>query len=209
MKYLEFKILVKDLPVFATPQVSRLAKDKQVFKNQISIWKKQGLIIPLKKGLYILNQHDRKINPSREFIANQLVFPSYISLESALSFYGLIPEKVFQVTSITSKKTIVFENPFGRFMYRNLNERLFFGFTSLRDENYLQILVAEREKALLDFLYLNLSKINSGDPSFLEESYRFENLNELDSSLLLNYSKQFHSKKLTTVVELLIKNRKN
>ncbi|MFQ6114408.1 MAG: hypothetical protein ACE5NG_10040 [bacterium] len=104
MKYLDFKNQIKDLPVFSVAPLTLMARDNQAFKNQISKWKKQGLIIPLKKGLYVLNEHDRKINPSREFIANQLVFPFYISLEYALSFYGIIPEKAYQVTSVTSKK---------------------------------------------------------------------------------------------------------
>jgi len=207
MKFAEFKKLVKDIPVFSVPQLSPLAKDKQTFRNQISQWKKQGLIIPLKKGLYILNEHDRKLNLSREYIANQLVFPSYVSLEYALSFYGFIPERAFQVTSITSKKTTEFVNAYGTFFYRNLKTELFFGYTNLRDENGMQILLAEKEKAFLDLLYLNLSQINPDHPNFLEESYRFENLDELDKSRLLNYSEKFQSKKLIRLIQTLIHQR--
>lgn len=207
MKFTEFKKLVKDIPVFSVPQLSLLAKHKQTFRNQISQWKKQGLIIPLKKGLYILNEHDRKISLSREFIANQLVFPSYVSLEYALSFYGFIPEKAFQVTSITSKKTAEFVNSYGTFVYRNLKIRLFFGYTNLQDENGMQILMAEKEKALLDFLYLNLSQINPDNLDFLEESYRFENLKELNQSRLLNYSEKFQSKKLIQLIQTFCNQR--
>ena len=207
MKFTEFKKLVKDIPAFSVPQLSPLAKDKQTFRNQISQWKKQGLIIPLKKGLYILNEHDRKLNLSREYIANQLVFPSYVSLEYALSFYGFIPERVFQVTSITSKKTTEFVNSYGTFVYRNLKTELFFGYTNLQDENGMQILMAEKEKAFLDFLYLNLSQINPDYPNILEESYRFENLDELNKSLLLKYSEKFQSKKLIRFIQALINQR--
>lgn len=207
MKFTEFKKLVRDIPAFSVPQLSPLAKDKQAFRNQISQWKKQGLIIPLKKGLYILNEHDRKLNLSREYIANQLVFPSYVSLENALSFYGFIPERVFQVTSITSKKTTEFVNSFGTFIYRNLKAELFFGYTNLQDENGMQILMAEKEKAFLDFLYLNLSQINPDYPNILKESYRFENLDELNKSLLLKYSEKFQSKKLIRFIQTLINQR--
>ena len=192
MKFAEFKKLVKDIPAFSVPQLSPLVKDRQTFRNQISQWKKQGLIIPLKKGLYVLNESDRKIELSREYIANQLVFPSYVSLEYALSFYGFIPERVFQVTSITSKKTTEFVNSYGTFVYRNLKNELFFGYLNLQDENGMQILMAEKEKALLDFLYLNLSSINPDNPDFLEESYRFENWDEINKSKLLNYSEKFY-----------------
>ena len=201
MKYIEFKKLVRDIPVFSTPQLSLLTKEKQVFRNQISRWKRQGLIIPLKKGLYVLNELDRKINLSREFIANQLVFPSYLSLEYALFFYGFIPERVFQVTSVTSKKTTEFVNSWGTFIYRNLKSELFFGYTNLQDENGLQMLMAEKEKAFLDLLYLNLSQIESNNLDFLEESYRFENLDELNKSVLLNYAERFHSKKLSRLIQ--------
>lgn len=207
MKYSEFKNLVKEIPAFSVSQFSTLAKDKQAFRNQISQWKKQGLIIPLKKGLYILNENDRKINLSREYIANQLVFPSYVSLEYALSYYSFIPERAFQVTSITSKKTSEFVNSFGTFIYRNLKTELFFGYANLQDENGMQILMAEKEKALLDFLYLNLSQIDPNNPNFLEESYRFENLDELDKSLLLKYSDKFQSKKLTQLIQTLTSQR--
>lgn len=91
------------------------------------------------------------MTPSREFIANQLVFPSYISLEYALSYHNLIPERVYQVTSITSKKTTEFENAFGVFTYHNLKPGLFFGYRGTEDENGLQVLIAEKEKALLDY----------------------------------------------------------
>jgi len=207
MKFAEFKNLVKNIPAFSVPQLSSLAKDKQTFRNQISQWKKQGLIIPLKKGLYVLNEHDRKINLSREYIANQLVFPSYVSLEYALSFYGFIPERAFQVTSITSKKTTEFVNVYGTFIYRNLKNELFFGYLNLQDENGMQILMAEKEKAFLDFLYLNQSQINPEDSDFLEESYRFENLDVLNQSRLLNYSKKFQSKKLTRLIQTFINQR--
>ena len=201
MKYLDFKNQVKDLPLFSTTQLALLAKDRQVFKNQISQWKKRKLIIPLKKGLYVLNEDDRKILPSREFIANQLVFPSYVSLEYALSFYGIIPEKTYQVTSVTSKKTTEFVNPFGTFTYRNLKVSLFFGFFTLEDENDMQFLIAEKEKALLDFLHLNSVRIDLENPDILTESYRMENLDELDKTKLLKYTERFQSKKLSQFIQ--------
>jgi len=209
MKFAEFKNMVKDLPLFSSPQIVANSGTRAVLKTQISLWKKQELILPLKKGLYVLNENDRRITPSREFIANQLVFPSYISLEYALSFYTIIPERVFQVTSVTSKKTMIFENSFGVFSYRSIRDDLFFGFVSLEDENGMQFLIAEKEKALLDFLYFNLSRITPSDLSFLEKSYRMENLDELDNNLMLDYIERFSSKKLSQIIKNLIKTRIN
>ena len=69
----------------------------------------------------------------------------------------------------------------------------------------MQFLIAEKEKALLDFLYFNLSNIKTYDPSFLKESYRMENLNELDNDLMLNYTERFRSKKLSQIIKNLVK----
>lgn len=206
MKYQNFKNNVQDWPVISIAHLLAMVKDKPTCKNQISYWKKQGFIVPLKKGLYVLNARDRRINPSREYIANQLVFPSYISLEYALSFYGLIPEKAYQVTCITAKKTAEFTNIFGTFSYRNLKNELIFGFEALKDENNMQILMAEKEKAVLDFLYLNLSDLQAPDPDLLSASYRIETREDLDNDRMFAYCERFHSKKLTKWVDKLFKN---
>ncbi|MFQ5771935.1 MAG: hypothetical protein ACE5HX_15475, partial [bacterium] len=101
------------------------------------------------------------------------------------------------------KKTTEFENAFGRFKYRNLRHQVFFGFIALKDENDMQILMAEKEKALLDFLYLNLSRVNTHDRDFFEESYRMENLEQFDKNQILNYVERFESKKLSLLIRNL------
>lgn len=204
MRFNNFKNQIKDFPVFSSAQFVAQADNKQLLRNQISMWKKQDLIIPLKKGLYVLNEHDRRITPSREFIANQLVFPSYISIEYALGFYNIIPERAFQVTSVTSKKTMRFENVFGTFTFRSIRNDLFFGFIPLKDENEMSFMIAEKEKAFLDFLYFNLSNIDVNDRTVLQESYRMENLDELNRYLILDYAERFRSKKLSRLVNNLI-----
>ncbi len=70
-------------------------------RNQLTRWGKNGLIIQLKRGVYMLNKNDQKLHPSRFYLANQLLWPSYVSLESALGYYGLIPEAVADVVTPT------------------------------------------------------------------------------------------------------------
>ncbi|MDZ7648829.1 MAG: hypothetical protein U5K54_17570 [Cytophagales bacterium] len=87
-------------------------------------------------------------------IANRICSHSYISFESALSYYGFIPEGVLTVHSATSLKTKVYSTPLGYFNYRNLKPSLMFGIRMIKAGNQ-QVRLAEPEKALLDYLYLN------------------------------------------------------
>ena len=88
------------------------------------------------------------------YTANRIYRDSYISLWSALSFYGLIPEGVYQTYSVSTHKTKSFETPIGELIYKHIKPALFFGYRIERWDNK-PILIAEPEKAILDTLYLN------------------------------------------------------
>ncbi|MBN1561798.1 hypothetical protein JW998_16225 [candidate division KSB1 bacterium] len=195
MKYADFKKRVADAVTFSPLDFLPHDQDRDLLKLQVSQWKKNGLLVPLKKNLYVLHKDDRKITPSRIYIANQLVFPSYVSLETALSFYGMIPERVYAVTSVTSKKTNQYTNSFGTFTYKSLQPFRYFGYELLRDENGMAVFIANKEKALLDFLYFNVPVKDIKNAGFIE-SFRLENLEELDHGKLVHYVKLFRSKKL-------------
>ena len=106
MRCEEFKKKFNNLPFVVERDILLGKEARQVFRNQLNRWKKRGLVVKLKRGVYMFNRDERKLNPGDFFIANQLCAPSYISLESALSFYGLIPERVADTTSVTTKKTL-------------------------------------------------------------------------------------------------------
>src|SRR4030066_75751 len=89
MNYLEFKNKVRAFPVISSSQIFNL-----ITKRQLSRWQEKGFLVKLRRGLYLLNENDRKIHPSKVFLANSLYFPSYVSTEYALGYYDLIPEKV-------------------------------------------------------------------------------------------------------------------
>ncbi len=203
MKYITFKNTFKAFPLIASSQLYSIVKNRATFKVQLNQWLNKGLIIKLRKGLYLLNENDRKINPSRIFLANALYSPSYVSTEYALGFYDLIPEKVEDVTSVTTKNVKRFKNPFGTFVYQHLKTSLFFGFKEILDENHLPVHIAEPEKAMLDFIYLNLAGFKNQDQDVFAQSYRLQNLDILKKTKLLAFAKRYNQAVLTVAHNLL------
>ncbi|MFH1868331.1 MAG: hypothetical protein ABH843_05110 [Candidatus Omnitrophota bacterium] len=199
MDYLEFRNSAQGFPLVISRDIMLREKNKQAIRNQLERWSFRKLLIKLKRGVFILNQNDRKINPSRAYIANQLYAPSYVSLEYALNYYDLIPERVSDLTSITTKKTMRFVNDLGTFIYQHINPKAFRGFKALKDEAGLNFLIAEPEKALVDFFYLNLSRFQGDYSGIFEESYRLQNTEALKTKRLMEFAGLFGSKKLTRV----------
>jgi predicted transcriptional regulator of viral defense system len=204
MKYLEFKNTVGQFPLISSTHIANINKKPQILKIQLRGWQKKGLIIKLRRGLYILNKNDRKIEPSRIFLANALYSPSYVSTTYAFGYYDLIPEKVEDVTSITTKKTAKFTNSFGTFVYQHLKTDLSFGFTEIEDENGFPVLIAEPEKAMLDFIYLNLRDFKGKRKDVFSLSYRFQNLDILKKKKLLDFAKRYENKGVFDVVKNLL-----
>jgi predicted transcriptional regulator of viral defense system len=125
-------------------------------KRMLHRWKKKGWIYALKRGLYELTYPKDFIIPDMH-IANRLYNPSYISLETALSYYSIIPEISMAVTSITTKPTRRFKNKHGLFIYRTVKSDAFSGYYIEKQDNF-DIIIAEPEKALVDFLYFRTYK---------------------------------------------------
>ena len=201
MNYAEFKSQLQTMPLLVSQDLLSMAKDKQVLRNQLNRWHKKGLIIKLKRGVYQLNETDRKVNPSLAFIANQLYGPSYVSLEYALQVYDLIPEAVWTVTSVTTKKTMKIKNKRGSFNYRHVKPQAFRGFKSVKDSAGLTYFIAEPAKAVIDFLYLRLDEISDSDKEVFEESFRFQNLESVKAARLRKLATLFDNKKLMRVVK--------
>ena len=137
---------------------------------------KKREIIRIKKGLYIPGELYRKDPVCRETLSNLIYGPSYISLQYALSFYGLIPEKTETVTAVTNKRNKVFDTPVGRFSYRYIHPDLYSEGIELASLNEMHnILIASREKAVTDILYFSDKIKNVKElKEFLFENMRFE-----------------------------------
>ena len=201
MRFDEFLDIYKDKPFIDSSTFPGYLKNQEVLRTQVSNWQKKQYLIKLKKGLYVFGKKYRKTDINNEFIANFLVNPSYISLEYALNFYNLIPERVFTVTSITTKKTQNYNNNFGFFSYRSIKKELFSGYEFIKIQNY-NILIALKEKALIDYFYFNKNKFDKSFESFNE--MRFQNLVTLNMGKLKEFSKKF-PKNVQKIVNLFIK----
>lgn len=145
-------------------------------REKISNWLKSGELIRVKKGLYVFGSDVARSPYSKELLANLIYGPSAISLQYALSYYGLIPERVSVVTSITPKRRKVFDSPVGRFTYQYLETKKYaMGITSVAIDREQKILMASLEKALCDHLHLNDKKIKFSQLSDVE-AYLFSDL---------------------------------
>jgi predicted transcriptional regulator of viral defense system len=204
MNYRLFKNKLNKFPIINSSLLRSISDNNQVMKNQVSRWSKQGLLIKLRRGLYVLNESDRSIEPSRLFLANELYPPAYISLEYALAYYDLIPEKVVDITAITPRKTMVFKNSFGIFRYHHLKTSVFRGFVTLRDAHGRSFFMATPEKAIIDFMYLNLPRFQRKDTHIFGESYRFQNTRQLRRPMIKKYAAAFNNNKLIAVVTMFL-----
>jgi hypothetical protein len=199
MKYQELKKSI-DKPYFTNLDI--LLKGLNIYAYQLSTWKKKNYIGRLKSGIYFFVDEKEKITPQEvSFLIYQ---PSYLSMESMLGCYGLIPEIVYGQTAITTKATRKFSNDFGNFTYRHINPKLFFGYTPV-ETPFGKYLIAEPEKALLDYFYFNLGRINDQkDIDELringEELCRIMDRKKIDA-----YLKEFNIEKLSSTINILFK----
>ena len=146
--------------------------------KKIHDMKKAGIIIGVKKGLYVLSPPYAREPVVKETLANLIYGPSYISLEDALSYLGLIPERVETVTSVTSSRDKEFQTPLGRFTYRYLNPTKYaLEINLVWIDKQHPVLMATAEKALADYVVLNKIR-NLATPKdariFLEEDLRID-----------------------------------
>ena len=196
MKYIDFINTINE-PVFSL-QLLRLM-NINVYPYQLTMWSNKGYIAKLKNGIYVVLDKKNKIK--KEHIAYRLYEPSYISLEWALSLYGLIPEMVFNVTSVTTKTTRTYNNKLGLFIYRHIKKTLFIGYKKIDSEDQ-PYLIATPEKALIDYIYLNSSKINN--ESELEElRLNMPEIKKLDYKKIKEYGDLTGSSKVNKIIKMI------
>ena len=175
--------------------------------NKISSLEKRGDLIRLKQGLYVVHPDVSQKSLSLFLIGNHLYGPSYISLQSALRHYGLIPEQVFTICSMTTKPTQIFRNSMARFEYVHTDETVFpIGLREETTASGASILMASPEKALCD-LIADISNLNLRYRKeilvWLEEDLRFDmdEFFHFDTGILREYAKV--GKKKTMINQLI------
>lgn len=187
---------------FVTPQLLRLRYGR-FDPNVFTRWQRQGKVEKIRNGLYLDTRFEIRGDADRFMIANRLYAPSYVSLWSAFRYYNFIPEEVFMVTSITSRKSTEFSFHRTVFNYRTVRPELFFGCAVVPwREGYYRI--ATPEKAILDLAYL---EPRFSDAGWLEELRmdEFELAELLNTERLLRYTERYASPTLTERIQLFLK----
>jgi predicted transcriptional regulator of viral defense system len=188
------------LKVFSIKDLKLL--DDKFEKAKLSSWIKKWYLKSIKKWFYLY--WNVEINENLLFfISNKIYSPSYVSLETALNHYWIIPEYTFVITAVTSNKTTNFNAEVWNFSYKKIKPELFWGYNIINFWDY-KVLIWELEKVILDYFYLNSRIKNLDDLEGLRWN-KEELKKKLDLRKLEKYLKIYASKVLTKKVELLIK----
>lgn len=180
MKLEDLLKVVQDEPLFESSLLLAGDQDPGDLYRQVSRWVGAGKLIQLRRGLYALAPSLARNRPHPFLIANELERGTYVSLQSALSFHGMIPESVPTTTSVGAVRPGVFDTAFGRFQFHHLRKDLCRGYRRLEVATGQFARIALPEKALVDLLYL---VPGSDDPNALAE-LRLSRLAELDWGVL-------------------------
>ncbi len=204
MKYLIFKNKFKEFPVINLNEVYKI--DPAFDRRRLFEWQKYGYLNKIRNGYYMFS--DTEIDENMLFIiANNIYRHSYVSLESALGHYNLIPEQIFATTSVSTKKRAVFETCEGVFRYHMIKEALFWGYRIEGKGNY-RWKIATPEKAIIDYLYLNPDIKNREDVAGIRiNSDVFNDIIELDT--LKKYSALAGNQRVKRCLRHLLKEVEN
>lgn len=202
MNYFEFRKKAENLPYFETKELRLVlgADFSTTTLVNLKNWVNKGYLVMLRRGLYIIAEATKKFDSM--VYATKIYSPSYVSMEMALSFYGIIPEAVFTVTSITTRKTKKFKTSLGNFSYQKIKTEAFGGFEAKKQEE-ISFNLALPEKAVVDFLYLNRNVLDGTLEQF--RGYRFNEDFKFDAKKLLNFSEAFENKKVLFLTKNFIK----
>jgi len=188
MKFVHLLKIAAKQPFFETGFLLAGAVDPDDVRRQLSRWVQAGRVIQLRRGLYTLAAPYQQ-NPTHPFLAaNALLRGSYVSLQSALAFYGLIPEYAAQTLSVTTQRPARWRNSLGDFRFKHIAPHLFYGYqqVDLAFPNGQQVFLALPEKALLDLIHLTP---DGDDPAYIA-GLRLQNLERLDPERLLALSRR-------------------
>ena len=196
MNFDELLRLVGDEPVFSSSLLGVVGVSPQQARLQLVRWVNAGKLIQLRRSLYALNRPFRKIEPHPFLLANRIRKASYVSLQSALSHYNMIPEYVPVVTSVTTGRPEEVRTELGIYVFRHVRKPLFGGFLRVTVAPGQSAFLATPEKALLDLIYLT----PGGDQAAYIDELRLQNETALSKQALIDAAKLFGSLKIDRAV---------
>jgi len=195
MKWVDFdrQMKAKNIKLFTPLDVQRFfGRSKIATTFLIHRLKKQGYIQSIKRGLYKFS--DDQIPDL--YLANKLYEPSYVSLEFALSYHRVIPETVYEITSITTKATRRFETEGKIFSYKKIKKEAFTGYTIEKQKEF-SFRIADPEKALVDVNYLRMLSNKQPISRFNKE--------KINKEKALRYAQLFKNQKLISIMKTTLK----
>jgi predicted transcriptional regulator of viral defense system len=196
MVFPELIDIVGEEPVFETGLLLAGDANPREIRRQLSRWKEVGKIYQLRRGLYCLAPPFQKVKPHPFLVANRMIPASYVSLQSALAYYGMIPEHVPVTTSVTTNRPALWETPLGIFDFRHIQVDFFYGYRLADLDEKQKAFIANPEKALLDLIYLE----PGGDTLDYLVELRLGNLNRLDWQFLEHLARRTEKPKLMRAV---------
>ena len=173
MKFESLLFLIGDQPLFETGLLLAGDVDPDDIRRQLSRWVSSGKIRQLRRGLYMLEPPFQTVAPHPFLIANALVPGSYVSEQSALAYYGLIPEYTPRTVSVTTLRPSQWD---GGFYFQHIAPHYYFGYQLVTLSSQQHAFVAKPEKALLDLIHLTF---RSDSPEYLAQ-LRLQNLEKMD-----------------------------
>ena len=202
MSYLTFRNYMRQFLVFSIQDIKKAFPGFDT--RRLVEWQQKGYLCKVINRWYAFTDVSED-GFSEEYLAywtaNRIYAPSYLSLETALSHHGLIPEGVYTITSVSSRKTQTFDTPLGHFTYRRVKPALFFGY-QIVDWQGFPIRMADREKVILDYLYLNPHLRSSDDWEGLR--LNADTLGALNRTRLYDYLTLFANRALEKRVDHLL-----
>ncbi|MEI7579850.1 MAG: hypothetical protein WCJ58_07530 [bacterium] len=183
----DLKAKLSQIKIFSIQDIFTIDPDFQM--NTLYDWEKKDLVVKLRNKRYLFAD----FLPSKldlYYIANKLYSPSYISLESALSYYGIIAENSNKITSISTNKTLAIDTKFGIFEYKIIDEKFFFGY-EIKPVGNNKYNLASLEKAIIDFCFINPNISSFADLESLKVNLKLlkEKLDLIKIKVLLNQIK--------------------
>lgn len=200
MRFIDVHRYFREFPIISVSDLRKV--DPGFDLRRLVEWQGKGYIKKIIKNFYIFSETE-VTDQLLYIIANKIYPHSYISFEMALAYYQLIPESVYGITSATTGKTTVLKTQFGDFIYRSIRPKSFFGYLPVPYQKH-SYLMAEAEKALLDYFYLNPTLESDDDFSGLRIN-REELFARINQEKLANYLAAFGSQTLKKRTSRFIK----
>ncbi len=208
MKLKKAQEKTNNLLIFNKNSLKLLEKDANSLNFNLKYWQKNKSIISLKNGTYVFRanyEQEKDKDSYLEYLANQLLKPSYLSLEYVLAKYQIMTEPVRALSSISLKGARDFKNELGTWRYYNLPKKLFIGFNFKRFRGQ-DVIIATKAKALFDFLYLRFRRGAIPKIETIEKlRLNLENLNRKEKKEFYSYFNLLPEKRWQTIKKIMEK----